>query len=89
LSSARRRQLGAQALDLTTDAKLRQALAKELPTVTKIIVGQRVASIKHADQIVVVQDGKLAGLGTHTELLQDNAIYQEIVESQLTAEEAA
>jgi ATP-binding cassette subfamily B protein len=77
------------ALDLTTDAKLRQALAKELPTVTKIIVGQRVASIKHADQIVVVQDGKLAGLGTHTELLQDNAIYQEIVESQLTAEEAA
>ena len=77
------------ALDLTTDAKLRQALAKALPNVTKIIVGQRVASIKHADQIVVVQDGKLAGLGTHTELLKDNAIYQEIVESQLTAAEAA
>ena len=77
------------ALDLTTDAKLRQALAKALPNVTKIIVGQRVASIKHADQIVVVQDGKLAGLGTHTELLKDNAIYKEIVESQLTAAEAA
>ena len=77
------------ALDLTTDAKLRQALAKALPNVTKIIVGQRVASIKHADQIVVVQDGKLAGLGTHTELLKENAIYKEIVESQLTAAEAA
>jgi ATP-binding cassette subfamily B multidrug efflux pump len=77
------------ALDLTTDAKLRQALARELPSVTKIIVGQRVASIKHADQIVVCQDGKVAGLGTHAELLQDNTIYQEIVASQMTAEEAA
>ncbi len=77
------------ALDLTTDAKLRQALAKELPDITKIIVGQRVASIKHADQIVVCQDGKIAGLGTHAELLKDNAIYQEIVASQMTAEEAA
>jgi ATP-binding cassette subfamily B multidrug efflux pump len=77
------------ALDLTTDAKLRQALARDLPTTTKIIVGQRVASIKHADQIVVCQDGKVAGLGTHAELLANNAIYQEIVASQLTAEEAA
>jgi ATP-binding cassette, subfamily B, multidrug efflux pump len=77
------------ALDLTTDAKLRQALARELPTVTKIIVGQRVASIKHADQIIVCQDGMVAGLGTHAELLKDNAIYQEIVASQMTAEEAA
>lgn len=77
------------ALDLTTDAKLRQALARELPSVTKIIVGQRVASIKHADQIVVCQDGKVSGLGTHAELLKDNTIYQEIVASQMTAEEAA
>jgi ATP-binding cassette subfamily B protein len=77
------------ALDLTTDAKLRQALARELPHVTKIIVGQRVASIKHADQIIVCQDGKVAGLGTHAELLAGNAIYQEIVASQMTAEEAA
>ena len=77
------------ALDLTTDAKLRQALARELPEVTKIIVGQRVASIKHADQIIVCQDGKVSGLGTHAELLNENAIYQEIVASQLTAEEAA
>ena len=77
------------ALDLTTDAKLRQALAKELPHVTKVIVGQRVASIKHANQIVVCQDGKVSGLGTHAQLLQENSIYQEIVASQLTAEEAA
>ena len=77
------------ALDLTTDAKLRQALARELPTVTKIIVGQRVASIKHADQIVVCQDGAIAALGTHEELLKSSAIYQEIVASQMTAEEAA
>ncbi len=77
------------ALDLTTDAKLRQALTKELPTVTKIIVGQRVASIRHADQIVVCQDGKVSGLGTHEELLKTNLNYQEIVSSQLTAEEAA
>jgi ATP-binding cassette subfamily B protein len=77
------------ALDLTTDAKLRQALARELPNITKVIVGQRVASIKHADQIIVCQDGKVAGLGTHAELLAGNEIYQEIVASQMTAEEAA
>ena len=77
------------ALDLTTDAKLRQALARELPAVTKIIVGQRVASIKHADQIVVCQDGAIAALGTHDELLKSSDIYQEIVSSQMTAEEAA
>ena len=77
------------ALDLTTDAKLRQALARELPTVTKIIVGQRVASIKHADQIVVCQDAAIAALGTHEELLNSSSIYQEIVASQMTAEEAA
>ncbi len=77
------------ALDLTTDAKLRQALARELPNITKVIVGQRVASIKHADQIIVCQDGKVAGLGTHAQLLASNEIYQEIVASQMTAEEAA
>ena len=77
------------ALDLTTDAKLRQALARELPTVTKIIVGQRVASIKHADQIVVCQDGVIAAIGTHEQLRRNSEIYQEIVASQMTAEEAA
>jgi ATP-binding cassette, subfamily B, multidrug efflux pump len=77
------------ALDLTTDAKLRQALAREIPLVTKIIVGQRVASIKHADQIVVCQDGVIAAIGTHDELLRSSEIYQEIVSSQMTAEEAA
>ncbi|MFM5905112.1 MAG: ATP-binding cassette domain-containing protein, partial [Micrococcales bacterium] len=77
------------ALDLSTDARLRQALARELPSVTKIIVGQRIASIKHADQIIVCQDGTVVGLGTHDQLLAGNQVYQEIVASQLTAEEAA
>jgi len=77
------------ALDLSTDARLRQALAQQASNVTKVIVGQRIASIKHADQIIVCQDAHIAGLGTHAELLASNAIYQEIVASQLTAEEAA
>ena len=77
------------ALDLATDAKLRQALSADAAGATKVIVGQRVASIKHADQIIVCQDGKIVGLGTHAALLASNAVYQEIVASQLTAEEAA
>lgn len=77
------------ALDLATDARLRQTLAQQAASTTKVIVGQRIASIKHADQIIVCQDGRIAGLGTHAELLKNNAIYQEIVASQLTAEEAA
>ena len=77
------------ALDLTTDAKLRQALSASLPTTTKIIVGQRIASIKHADEIIVLENGKIAGVGTHAQLLTGNPTYQEIVGSQLSAEEAA
>jgi ATP-binding cassette subfamily B multidrug efflux pump len=77
------------ALDLTTDAKLRQALTTQLPQTTKIIVGQRIASIKHADEIIVLEDGRVAGVGTHAQLLAENATYREIVESQLSAEEAA
>jgi len=77
------------ALDLTTDAKLRQALTAQLPQTTKIIVGQRIASIKHADEIIVLEDGRVAGVGTHAQLLAENATYREIVESQLSAEEAA
>ena len=77
------------ALDLTTDAKLRQALTAQLPKTTKIIVGQRIASIKHADEIIVLEDGRVAGVGTHAQLLAENATYREIVESQLSAEEAA
>ncbi|MFD2674601.1 ABC transporter ATP-binding protein [Gulosibacter bifidus] len=77
------------ALDLTTDARLRQALWRELPEVTKIVVAQRVTSIADADRILVLEDGRIVGDGTHETLLQDNTTYQEIVESQLGAEASA
>ena len=76
------------ALDLSTDAKLRQALWRELPQVTKIVVAQRVSTITDADRIVVLDDGGVVGLGTHAELLETCQTYREIVESQLGAEVA-
>mgnify|MGYP003407426683 FL=1 len=74
------------ALDLTTDARLRQALWRELPNTTKIVVAQRVSTITDADRIVVLEDGRIVGLGTHEELLQTSLTYREIVESQLGVE---
>ncbi|MFS0853780.1 ABC transporter ATP-binding protein [Microbacterium sp. 179-I 3D4 NHS] len=71
------------ALDLTTDARLRQALWRELPHVTKIVVAQRVSTITDADRIVVLEGGTMVGVGTHEELLETNDTYREIVESQL------
>lgn len=71
------------ALDLTTDARLREALWRELPEVTKIVVAQRISTVTGADRILVLDDGRMAGLGTHAELLADNETYREIVESQL------
>lgn len=71
------------ALDLTTDARLRQALWRELPEVTKIVVAQRVSSITDADRIVVLEGGTMVGVGTHEELLETSTTYREIVESQL------
>lgn len=75
------------ALDFRTDAKLREGLARELPEATKIIVAQRISTIRHADQILVLDRGAMAGLGTHEELMQSCAVYREIALSQLSAEE--
>jgi ATP-binding cassette subfamily B protein len=74
------------ALDLTTDARLRQALWRELPEVTKIVVAQRVSTITDADRIIVLEDGRMVGSGTHDELLRTSSTYREIVESQLGVE---
>jgi len=77
------------ALDLTTDARLRAALRPVTRDATVVIVAQRVSTIRDADVIVVLDDGAVVGRGTHDELLDDCETYREIVESQLTAEEAA
>jgi ATP-binding cassette subfamily B protein len=77
------------ALDLATDARLRQALWRELPGVTKVVVAQRVSTVTGADQILVLEDGRVAGLGTHEQLLASNQTYREIAESQLAVEAGA
>jgi ATP-binding cassette subfamily B protein len=77
------------ALDLTTDARLRAALEPVVADAVTVIVAQRVSTIRHADQILVLEDGMGVGLGTHEELLDDCPTYGEIVASQLTVEEAA
>ncbi len=77
------------ALDLATDARLRAALVPFTRDAAKVIVAQRVSTIVHADQIIVLEDGRMVGVGTHQELLERNATYQEIVASQMSAEEAA
>ncbi|WP_137846426.1 ABC transporter ATP-binding protein [Microbacterium sp. 2FI] len=74
------------ALDLTTDARLRQALWRELPHVTKIVVAQRVSTITGADRIVVLEDGRMVGIGTHEELIESSTTYREIVDSQLAVQ---
>jgi len=77
------------ALDFKTDAKLRAALRKETADATVLIVGQRVATIMDADRIIVLDEGRIAGMGTHAQLYADCAVYQEIVASQLSEEEIA
>lgn len=77
------------ALDYATDARLRAALAPRTRESTVIVVAQRVATIRNADQILVLDHGRIVGRGTHTELLESNETYQEIVYSQLSMEEAA
>ena len=77
------------ALDYRTDAALREGLAKELPDTTKVIVAQRISTIRHADQILVLDRGLAVGLGTHDELMQNCDVYREIALSQLSAAELA
>jgi ATP-binding cassette subfamily B protein len=77
------------ALDTATDARLRAALDREVSGATRIVVAQRVSTILDADQIVVLDDGKIVGLGTHDQLLLSSPEYAEIVQSQLSIEEAA
>ena len=71
------------AVDTKTDAKIRQAFKEEIPNTTKIIVAQRISSIQDADKIIVLDEGKINGIGTHEELLANNQIYQEVYESQV------
>jgi len=77
------------ALDFATDAALRTALVPETRDAAVVIVAQRVATIRHADQIVVLEDGEVVGAGTHGELMASSSTYREIVFSQISAEEAA
>lgn len=70
------------AVDTATEAKIQQGLAESLPDTTKIIIAQRITSVIHADQILILEDGRLAGQGTHEDLLASNSIYQEIYYSQ-------
>jgi ATP-binding cassette subfamily B protein len=77
------------ALDYATDAALRRALAAETAQATVVIVAQRVSTIRDADRIVVLDEGRVVGTGTHAELMQTNETYREIVLSQLTEQEAA
>jgi ATP-binding cassette subfamily B protein len=77
------------ALDLATDARLRAALRPETRDATVVVVAQRVSTIRDADLILVLEDGRVVGRGTHAELLESDPTYREIVASQLTAEEAA
>ena len=75
------------ALDFKTDAALREALKEETEGAAVIIVAQRVSTIMNADSIIVLDDGRMAGIGTHKELMRSCKVYREIVLSQLSEEE--
>ena len=70
------------AVDTATEEKIRRALQEKLPEMTKIIIAQRISSVQHADQIVILDNGRIDQIGTHGQLLAENRIYQEIYRSQ-------
>ena len=76
------------AVDTATEAQIREAFATDLPDCTKIIIAQRISSVKDADSIIVMNDGRITGIGTHDELLQNNEEYSEIYYSQMDRKEA-
>jgi len=76
------------AVDTATETQIRSALANSLPGCTKIIIAQRITSVQHAEQIIVMNDGRITGIGTHEELLNNNAEYSEIYYSQMDKKEA-
>ena len=76
------------AVDTKTDALIRKAFKEEIPNTTKIIIAQRTSSVEDADKIIVMDNGKVNGFGTHQELLKGNKIYREVYESQTKGETA-
>lgn len=70
------------AVDTATDAKIRKAFREAIPGTTKLIIAQRISSIQDANRIIVMDEGKVTGFGTHEELLENNEIYREVYESQ-------
>ena len=72
------------AVDTATDAKIRKAFAEAIPGTTKLIIAQRISSVEHADRIIVMHDGQVNGFGTHEELLENNAIYREVYDAQMS-----
>ena len=76
------------AVDTATDAKIRKAFREEIPGTTKLIIAQRISSVKDCDRIIVMDDGRINGVGTHEQLLTENMIYREVYESQVGGADA-
>ena len=76
------------AVDTATESQIRTSLKNDLPECTKIIIAQRISSVRDADQIIVMNDGKITGIGTHDFLLENNSEYSEIFYSQMDKKEA-